>query len=241
MRLRLRASVSSALLPGRDAHNPIAPRVLGVLGVRAKATGGAQQAGTRESNGARFAIKSDRRPAPVQWWLPAMSALSLLRAAGRRGVAAGGTAPNAGAETAGLLSCKRVHLRVQDSWSKGEVLRLRLAVQRHGRDWKAVSCDVGSKSSEQCMNKVIAEVNAGRMAAPGGKHVQNFWSKAELLRLEEAVRRHGRDWIAVSCDVGSTTRQQCQDKVTTEVRAGRMQEPGGKDPRRGKARPQALA
>jgi hypothetical protein len=36
VRLRLRASVSSALLPGRDAHSPIAPRVLSVLGVRAR-------------------------------------------------------------------------------------------------------------------------------------------------------------------------------------------------------------
>jgi hypothetical protein len=35
VRLRLHASVSSALLPGRDAHSPSAPRELGVLGVRA--------------------------------------------------------------------------------------------------------------------------------------------------------------------------------------------------------------
>jgi hypothetical protein len=157
-----------------------------------------------------------------------MRALSLLRAATRRaaGVAAGGTAPNAGRRD--ILIDKGVHKRVQDSWSKAEVLRLRLAVQRHGRDWKAVSCDVGSKASEQCMNKVIAEVAAGRMVKPGGKHVQNFWSKDELLRLKQAVCRDGRDWVAVSSAVGSKTRQQCQDKVTTEVRAGRMQDPGGK-------------
>ncbi len=36
MRLRLHVSVSSALLPGRDAHSPIAPRVFRVLGVRAR-------------------------------------------------------------------------------------------------------------------------------------------------------------------------------------------------------------
>ncbi len=108
------------------------------------------------------------------------------------------------------------------------MLRLRLAVQRHGRDWKAVSCDVGSKASEQCMNKVIAEVAAGRVVKPGGKHVHNFWSKDELLRLKQAVCRHGRDWVAVSSAVGSKTRQQCQNKVTTEARTGRMQDPGGK-------------
>jgi hypothetical protein len=39
-----------------------------------------------------------------------------------------------------------------------------------------------------------------------------------------AVDRHGRDWAAVSRDVGSKTRQQCSDKVAKEVAAGRMQE-----------------
>ncbi len=36
VRLRLHASVSFALLPGRDARSPIAPRVTSVLGVRAR-------------------------------------------------------------------------------------------------------------------------------------------------------------------------------------------------------------
>ena len=36
MRLRLHASVSFALLPGRDARSPIAPRVTCVLGVLAR-------------------------------------------------------------------------------------------------------------------------------------------------------------------------------------------------------------
>jgi hypothetical protein len=110
-------------------------------------------------------------------------------------------------------------------------------VSRHGRDWVAVSRDVRSKTMKQCRDKVAKEVAAGRMQEPGGKQVQDSWSKAELLRLRKAVSRHGRDWVAVSRDVGSKTNQQCMNKVATEVAAGRMQEPVGKRVRTRGARP----
>ena len=90
---------------------------------------------------------------------------------------------------------------------------------------------------KQCNNKVAAEVAAGRMQEPGGKQVQDSWRKVELFRLSKAVGWHGRDWVAVSRDVGSKTKQQCKDKLAAEVAAGRMQEPGGKRVRTRGARP----
>jgi hypothetical protein len=78
------------------------------------------------------------------------------------------------------------------------------------------------------MSKVDNEVAAGRLQEPGGKRVFDSWSKVELGALKRAVALHGRDWAAVASSVGSKTRQQCMDKVVTEVAAGRMQEPGGK-------------
>ena len=62
------------------------------------------------------------------------------------------------------------------------------------------------------------------MQEPGGKQEQESWSQAELVQLKAAVDRHGRDWVAVSRDVGSKTRQQCRKKVNIEVAAGRMQD-----------------
>jgi hypothetical protein len=59
------------------------------------------------------------------------------------------------------------------------------------------------------------------MEEPGGKQEQESWTEAELLKLKQAVDRHGRDWAAVSRDVGSKTSQQCQHKLSNEVRAGR--------------------
>jgi hypothetical protein len=116
----------------------------------------------------------------------------------------------------------------KESWSQAELVQLKAAVDRHCRDWVSVSRDVGSKTKEQCLNKVFHEVGAGRMQEPGGKQEHESWSQVELDQLKAAVDRHGRDWVSVSRHVGSKTRQQCSDKVDNEVAAGRMEEPGGK-------------
>ncbi len=63
------------------------------------------------------------------------------------------------------------------------------------------------------MDKIATEVAAGRMQEPDGKRAQDSWSKAELLRLSKSVSRHGRDWVAVTRDVVSKTKQQCMGKV----------------------------
>ncbi len=98
----------------------------------------------------------------------------------------------------------------------------------HGRDWAAVASSVGSKTIQQCQDKVDNEVTAGRMQEPGGKRVLDSWSQVELGALKRAVALHGRNWAAVASCVGSKTMQQCRDKVAKEVAAGRMQELGGK-------------
>jgi hypothetical protein len=111
--------------------------------------------------------------------------------------------------------------QVKNSWSKVELGALKRAVALHGRDWAAVASSVGGKTGEQCRNKVAVEVAAGRMQEPGGKQVQDSWSKVELLKLRKAVDRHDRSWVAVSLDVGSKSREQCFKKFRREVAAGR--------------------
>jgi hypothetical protein len=85
---------------------------------------------------------------------------------------------------------KRV-LDSRSSWSKVELDALKRAVALHGRDWAAVASSVGSKTRVQCKDKIDNEVAAGRMQEPGGKLVQDSWSKTELLRLRKAVDQHG--------------------------------------------------
>jgi hypothetical protein len=118
--------------------------------------------------------------------------------------------------------------REQESWSQAELIQLKAAVDRHGRDWVSVLRDVGSKTKKQCLDKVKKEISAGRMQEPGGKQDRESWSQAELVQLKASVDRHGCDWAAVSRDVGSKTRLQCRKKVFCEFAAGRMPVPGGK-------------
>ncbi len=118
--------------------------------------------------------------------------------------------------------------REQESWSPAELVQLKTAVDRHGRDWAAVSRVVGSKTNKQCWDKVFHEAASGRMEELGGKQEQESWSQAELVQLKAAIDRHGRDWVSVSRGVVSKTNEQCRRKVRIEVAAGRMQEPGGK-------------
>ncbi len=115
----------------------------------------------------------------------------------------------------------------RSTWSADELRLLHAAVRRHGRDWVAVARDVGSKSRDQCTDKARAECAAGRMEEPDGKRILDSWSKANMVNLKKAVGRHGRNWIAVSREVGKT-REQCKSKVKAEVDSGRMPEPGGK-------------
>jgi hypothetical protein len=93
-----------------------------------------------------------------------------------------------------------------ESWSQAELVQLKAAVDRHGRDWAAGSRDVGGKTKKQCVHRIRLEVAAGRMQEPDGKREQESWSQAELVQLKAAVDWHGRDWVAVSRDVGSKTR-----------------------------------
>jgi hypothetical protein len=111
--------------------------------------------------------------------------------------------------------------QIRELWSKAELIKLIAAVDRYGRDWVSVSREVGSKTKMQCIHKICSEVAAGRMQEPVGKRMRDLWSPTELIQLKAAVDRHGRDWVSVSHDVGSKTSQQCQHKLSDEVKAGR--------------------
>jgi hypothetical protein len=50
------------------------------------------------------------------------------------------------------------------SWSELETAKLKLAVNKHGRDWAALAKAVGSKSAVQCRSKVALLVKGGRMS-----------------------------------------------------------------------------
>jgi hypothetical protein len=106
-------------------------------------------------------------------------------------------------------------------WSEDEVARLKLAVQRLGRDWIAVAHEVGTKTSKQCFHKVREEVQRGRFEDPALKRPQAAWTAEEVARLMQAVKDRGRDWTSVARDMDPRTPAMCQRKFDKEIAAGR--------------------
>jgi hypothetical protein len=122
---------------------------------------------------------------------------------------------------------------VRNPWTDTETQRLHTAVAKFGRDWVKIASFVGTRSNQDCYKKMQKEVATGRMQEPDSKlkleHPRVIWSPAEVQRLHEGVKLHGRNWIAVAEFVGSTrTNRDCSKKMDKEVRAGRMAEPDGK-------------
>jgi hypothetical protein len=54
-------------------------------------------------------------------------------------------------------------------WTEDEYAKLVDAIGVCGRDWKAVAARVGTRTRQQCRNKVLKEVEAGRMEDPERK------------------------------------------------------------------------
>jgi hypothetical protein len=114
---------------------------------------------------------------------------------------------------------KQVHV----FWTPEEQQKLHAAVGLLGRDWVAVADAVNSgKTRVQCMSKALHAIASGHIPDPGAKVSRFAWTEAEVARLKDAVARHKRNFVAIAKEVGTRTRQQCNDKVKVEIQAGRL-------------------
>jgi hypothetical protein len=118
-------------------------------------------------------------------------------------------------------------------WFREELLRLKEAVAMYGRVWEKVAEHVGgTRTPQDCINKVNKEVIVGRMTEPDGKSPCPAWSDLEVAKLRQGVTQHGRRWRAVAEFVGSRTPLECRFKVVRELSQGRTE--GLLAPKRGK-------
>ncbi len=114
------------------------------------------------------------------------------------------------------------------NWTPEETQKLKDAIEAHGRDWVAVSKFVGTKTREQCSMKSYIETVMGRMSEPSNKRTLATWTPSEVLKLNVAVARYGRDWVTAAHEVGTKTSMQCREKARSQVSAGLIPQPGPK-------------
>jgi hypothetical protein len=94
-------------------------------------------------------------------------------------------------------------------WKPDEDTKLAEAVKRHGNHWVAVAAMVPGRTDKQCRKRWVDTLNR----AIGGKEpkkTRDDWKSDEDAKLAEAVKRHGKHWVAVATLVPGRTDGQCR-------------------------------
>jgi myb proto-oncogene protein len=88
-------------------------------------------------------------------------------------------------------------------WNGEEDTKLTEAMTKHGKDWVAVATLVPGRTHVQCRNRWTHTLDtAGKTAGQ--------WNGEEDTKLTEAVKKHGKKWVAVATLVPGRTDMQCR-------------------------------
>jgi hypothetical protein len=87
-------------------------------------------------------------------------------------------------------------------WEREEDTKLTKSVKKHGKDWVAVAVMVPGRSNNQCRHRWMDTLD------PSNRR-KGKWKPKEDGKLAEAVRKHGKDWVAVAAMVPGRTNNQC--------------------------------
>jgi hypothetical protein len=99
-------------------------------------------------------------------------------------------------------------------WEPEEDANLVKAVKKHGYNWVAVATLVSDRTNQQCRERwvnTLDHTNGGNK----GNTPPKYWEPEEDTRLMEAVKKHGKDWVAVAKLVPGRTNQQCRQRWST--------------------------
>jgi S-ribosylhomocysteine lyase LuxS involved in autoinducer biosynthesis len=89
-------------------------------------------------------------------------------------------------------------------WTPKEDAKLTEAVKKLGKDcWAAVAPMVPGRRSDQCRSRWTHTLDPAKVKNPGK------WKPEEDAKLNQAVEKHIRDWVAVAALVPGRTRAQC--------------------------------
>jgi hypothetical protein len=92
-------------------------------------------------------------------------------------------------------------------WKLEEDTKLTEAVKKYGQKWVAVAAMVAGRTDDQCRKRWTQTLDTA------GKIV-GLWNRDEDTNLSEAVKRHGKNWVAVATLVPGRTDKQCASRWT---------------------------
>jgi myb proto-oncogene protein len=100
----------------------------------------------------------------------------------------------------------------QGKWTPEEYAKLTGAVKKHGsHQWAAVAALVPGRTAKQCRNRWVDSFAPANGKSPGK------WTPEEDAKLTEAVKKHGKKWVAVAAMVPGRTDKQCRRRWVDTV------------------------
>jgi hypothetical protein len=104
--------------------------------------------------------------------------------------------------------------KIAGRWTKEEDTKLIEAVKRHGTAWVVVAALVPDRTNDQCRSRWTETLDPD-IGKSAGK-----WTKEEDTKLAEAVKIHGKSWLAVAALVPGRTNIQCRSRWIQAVGRG---------------------
>jgi hypothetical protein len=92
------------------------------------------------------------------------------------------------------------------TWATEEDTKLTEAVKKHGNHWVEVAAMVSGRTSNQCRVRWTLTLDPA-IGKNAGK-----WTPEEDATLTEAVKKHGKNWVAIAAMVPGRTDIQCRPR-----------------------------
>jgi myb proto-oncogene protein len=101
--------------------------------------------------------------------------------------------------------------RTVGRWTADEDATLTDAVAKHGNNWVAVAALVPGRLNEQCRERWMHSEHH-RISPTLG-----YWTAEEDAKLTDAVKKHGKEWVAVAALVPGRNNKKCRQRWTTQL------------------------
>jgi hypothetical protein len=106
------------------------------------------------------------------------------------------------------------------TWKPEEDAKLTEAVKKHGNNWVAVAALLPGRRGAQCRQRWTQKLDP--INRKEGKSCHISWKPEEDAELVEAVKKYGKDWVAVAALFSGRTNKVCRQRWVNHLDPDRV-------------------